>query len=104
MASSKSSPLPCGTPSIMSMRTTSHNSLAAIQCAAVAPTFPDPTTVTFLRINPSLNKLFYCNNLLKTRRQSHETIQMKFAPELTRRVTQQLVPCCESYESQTRWF
>src|SRR5689334_21879336 len=52
MDSSKSRPLPWGTPSMMSMRTTSPNSAAAIQCAAVAPTFPDPTTVTFLRIIP----------------------------------------------------
>src|SRR5262252_2709740 len=50
MASSRSRPLPCGTPSIMSMRTTSPSSFEAIQCAAVAPTFPEPTIVTFLRI------------------------------------------------------
>src|ERR1700704_1019595 len=34
----------------MSMSTTSASSLEAIQCAAVAPTFPEPTTVTFLRM------------------------------------------------------
>src|SRR5512146_2640034 len=50
IASSKSSPLPWGTPSMMSMRTTSASSLAAIQCAAVAPTFPEPTMLTLLRI------------------------------------------------------
>src|ERR1700760_3543922 len=49
-ASSKSSPLPCGTPSTTSTSTTSASSLAAIQCAAVAPTLPAPTMVTFFRI------------------------------------------------------
>ncbi len=37
--------------------TTSASSLLAIQCAAVAPTFPAPTTVTLFRptiFNPSL--------------------------------------------------
>src|SRR5260370_37277627 len=53
MASSRSSPLPCGTPSIMSMSTTSASSLAAIQWAAVAPTLPEPTIVTFLRMHES---------------------------------------------------
>src|SRR5207248_7612374 len=56
MASSRSSPLPCGTPSMMSMRTTSQSSLAAIQCAAVAPTLPEPTTVTFFLINDPLRR------------------------------------------------
>src|SRR2546427_5950795 len=36
---------------MMSMSTTSASSLEAIQWAAVAPTFPDPTTVTFLRMD-----------------------------------------------------
>src|SRR5258708_13083369 len=53
MASSRSSPLPCGTPSMMSMRTTSASSLEAIQWAAVAPTLPEPTMVTFLRMHES---------------------------------------------------
>ena len=42
-----SRPLPCGTPSTMSTRTTSASSLSAMRCAAVAPTLPAPTTVTF---------------------------------------------------------
>src|SRR6516162_10192705 len=50
MACSRSSALPCGTPSMMSISTTSQCSFDAIQCAAVAPTFPEPTTVTFFRI------------------------------------------------------
>src|SRR5579864_577146 len=50
MASSRSRPLPWGTPSMMSIRTTSASSLAAIQCAAVAPTFPEPTMLTLLRM------------------------------------------------------
>src|SRR5579859_1342154 len=49
-ASSKSRPLPWGTPSTTSTSTMSANSLAAIQCAAVAPTLPAPTMVTFFRI------------------------------------------------------
>src|ERR1700735_2245083 len=53
IACSRSSAFPCGTPSITSSSTTSANSFAAIQCAAVAPTLPEPTTVTFFRI-PSL--------------------------------------------------
>src|SRR6266436_9974745 len=51
MASSRSSALPWGTPSTTSIRTTSASSLAAIQCAAVAPTLPAPTMVTFFRIS-----------------------------------------------------
>src|ERR1700756_3549188 len=50
MASRRSRPLPCGTPSMMSMRTTSASSLEAIQWAAVAPTLPEPTMLTFLRM------------------------------------------------------
>src|ERR1700761_864989 len=50
MASSRSRPLPWGTPSTTSISTTSASSLAAIQCAAVAPTFPAPTMLTFFRI------------------------------------------------------
>jgi hypothetical protein len=50
MASSRSSALPWGMPSAMSMRTTSASSLAAIQCAAVAPTLPAPTILTFFRM------------------------------------------------------
>src|SRR5580658_5606649 len=51
MASSRSSPLPWGTPSTTSINTISANSLAAIQCAAVAPTFPAPTMLTFFLIS-----------------------------------------------------
>src|SRR5512140_1902413 len=44
-----SSPLPCGRPSTMSTRTTSFaKALSTIRCAAVAPTFPAPTTVIFM--------------------------------------------------------
>src|ERR1700746_917852 len=50
MAAGRSSPLPWGTPSMMSMRTTSASSLEAIQWAAVAPTLPEPTMLTFLRM------------------------------------------------------
>src|ERR1700743_3913695 len=50
-ASSRSRPLPWGTPSTTSISTISASSLAAIQCAAVAPTFPSPTMVTFFRIS-----------------------------------------------------
>src|SRR3984957_12162524 len=49
-ASSKSRPLPWGTPSTTSISTMSASSLAAIQCAEVAPTLPAPTMVTFFRI------------------------------------------------------
>ena len=48
-ASARSKALPCGTPSTISTRTTSPSSLAASQCAAVAPTLPAPTTVIFFR-------------------------------------------------------
>src|ERR1700691_5873327 len=44
-----SNPLPCGTPSTTSTRTTSASSLSAIRKAQFAPTFPAPTTVTFFR-------------------------------------------------------
>src|SRR5580765_6514998 len=47
----RSSVLPCGTPSTMSTRTTSASSFSAIPCATVAPTFPPPTTVTFVFID-----------------------------------------------------
>src|SRR5665213_1396347 len=50
MASIKSSALPCGTPSTTSTKTISASSLAAIQCAVVAPTLPAPTIDTFFRI------------------------------------------------------
>src|SRR5580765_4597793 len=53
MASSRSSALPWGIPSTTSIRTTSASSLAAIQCAAVAPTLPAPTILTFLRMKIS---------------------------------------------------
>src|SRR5579864_7083965 len=54
IASRRSRPLPWGTPSMMSMSTTSASSLEAIQWAAVAPTFPEPTIVTFFRMNEFL--------------------------------------------------
>src|ERR1035441_3439538 len=46
---SRSSPLPCGTPSTTSTRTTSASSLSAMRTAQFAPTLPAPTTVTFFR-------------------------------------------------------
>src|ERR1700751_3967416 len=57
MASSKSRPLPCGTPSMMSIKTTSASSFDAIQCAAVAPTLPEPTMLTFFRMSLPLRKI-----------------------------------------------
>src|ERR1700744_3784207 len=59
MASSRSSALPWGMPSATSMRTTSASSFEAIQCAAVAPTFPAPTIVTFLRMSLLSVRLFH---------------------------------------------
>src|SRR5215472_4885782 len=53
MASSKSSPFPWGMPSRTSIRTTFASSLEEIQWAAVAPTLPAPTMVTFLRMKKS---------------------------------------------------
>src|ERR1700730_6950167 len=50
IACSKSSALPCGMPSCTSIKTMSASSFAAIQWAAVAPTLPAPTILTFLRI------------------------------------------------------
>src|ERR1035437_5017662 len=47
----RSGALPCGTPSTTSISTTSASSLAMIQCAAVDPTLPAPTMLTFLRIS-----------------------------------------------------
>src|SRR5258705_664524 len=64
IACSRSSAFPCGTPSITSSKTTSANSFAAIQCAAVAPTLPEPTTVTFFRI-PSPSLVFLLKILLR---------------------------------------
>src|SRR5580704_12501462 len=59
IACSRSSAFPCGTPSTTSSSTTSANSFAAIQCAAVAPTFPEPTTVTFFRISSPFSLLSF---------------------------------------------
>src|ERR1035437_894499 len=53
-ASCRSRALPCATPSTTSTSTTSASSLDAIQCAAVAPTLPAPTMLTFFRIFFSL--------------------------------------------------
>src|ERR1700738_2339061 len=58
MASSRSSALPWGTPSTTSIKTTSANSFDAIQCAAVAPTLPAPTMLTFFRIRILLENQF----------------------------------------------
>src|ERR1039458_10488932 len=44
--------LPWGPPSTASTSTTSASSLFAIHTAQFAPTFPAPTTVTFLRRQP----------------------------------------------------
>src|SRR5580700_10415311 len=85
MASSRSSPLPCGTPSMISIRTTSANSLAAIQCAAVAPTFPEPTTVTFLRISS-----FQRQKIDQHNHKGHE----RFTKELQGQERVVLLPLC----------
>src|SRR3974390_3465705 len=45
----KSRPLPCGTPSITSTKTTSASSFSAMRSPQLAPTLPAPTTVTFFR-------------------------------------------------------
>src|SRR2546423_5894383 len=52
---SMSSPLPCGTPSTTSTRTTSPSSFKARFTAQLAPTLPPPTTVIFLRIRRHCN-------------------------------------------------
>src|SRR5262245_59382846 len=44
-ACSRSSALPCGTPSMTSTRTTSPSSFSTAYCATLAPTLPAPTTV-----------------------------------------------------------
>src|SRR5512141_274076 len=49
-----SSPLPCGTPSMTSTRTTSASSFSTILWATVAPTFPAPITVTLRRMTSLL--------------------------------------------------
>ena len=54
-ASAKSRALPWGTPSIMSIKTTSQSSFSANRCAAVAPTCPAPITVAFLSIRHSFH-------------------------------------------------
>src|SRR5262245_20689946 len=48
---------PCGTPWTISTSTTSASSLSAIRCAAVAPTLPAPSTVTF-RLAMNFSPLF----------------------------------------------
>src|SRR6516164_4535170 len=57
-----SRPFPWGTPSMTSTSTTLASSLPAIQWAAVAPTLPAPTMVTFLRMEV-LSNLFGCRLL-----------------------------------------
>src|SRR6266853_6610874 len=52
---SMSNPLPCGTPSTTSTRTTSPSSFDARFTAQLAPTLPPPTTVIFLRIRRHCN-------------------------------------------------
>src|SRR5437879_10700461 len=64
MASSKSRPLPCGTPSMMSISTMSASSFAAIQCAAVAPTLPEPTIETLLRMDSPFENRVARNEIL----------------------------------------
>src|SRR3954447_7368143 len=59
IASSRSRPFPCGIPSTISTKTTSASSFEAIQWAAVAPTFPAPTTEIFLRISEWLLEEHY---------------------------------------------
>src|SRR5580658_6851820 len=51
-----SSALPAGTPSKMSVNTTSARPASRILCAVVDPTNPPPTTVTFFRIRDALRK------------------------------------------------
>src|SRR5690348_2098748 len=48
--SSKSRAFPAGTPSRISVMTTSASPRSTIRCAVVEPTNPPPTTVTFLRM------------------------------------------------------
>src|SRR5580693_3188632 len=48
--SAMSSAFPAGTPSRISVSTTSARPASCIRCAVVEPTKPPPTTVTFLRI------------------------------------------------------
>src|ERR1700674_4533498 len=52
--SSRSSALPAGTPSRISVSTTSAKPRSMMRCAVVEPTNPPPTTVTFLRMQSSL--------------------------------------------------
>src|SRR5581483_3258 len=73
MASRRSRPLPCGTPSMMSMRTTSASSFDAIQWAAVAPTFPDPTMLTFFRMIS-----FQSTQLQRARRHTKKKYNRKY--------------------------
>src|SRR5207302_8645901 len=54
--SSKSSALPAGTTSRISVITTSARPRSTIRCAVVEPTNPPPTTVTFFRIRELLRK------------------------------------------------
>src|SRR5712692_1157585 len=49
-----SSALPAGTPSKMSVKTTSASSRSTMRCAVVDPTNPPPTTVTFFLLMPRL--------------------------------------------------
>src|SRR5580704_16733095 len=55
--SSRSKALPAGTPSRISVITTSARPRSTTRCAVVEPTNPPPTTVTFFRIPSSFVKL-----------------------------------------------
>src|SRR5262245_37653554 len=59
--SARSSAFPCGSPATMSIKTTSPNSLATAQWAAVAPTFPAPTMVIFAAKDDSFLPLIACS-------------------------------------------
>src|SRR6266545_7521853 len=61
-----SSPLPCGTPSMTSTRTTSASSFSTILWATVAPTFPAPITVTLRR----MTSLLPCTSIGRAQRRS----------------------------------
>src|ERR1700730_12101048 len=68
VASTKSSALPAGGPSRMSVKTTSASSRSTIRCAVVDPTKPPPTTVTFfllIAISPLQAHYSWTVNLYK---------------------------------------
>src|SRR5580700_7400340 len=82
--SSRSSPLPCGTPSTTSTSTTSANSLPAIRSAQFAPTFPAPTTVTFFRMNSQgrATRITLSSEVLRLRlERNHASLQASHSGE-----------------------